>query len=306
MSELNGILNIKKPPGITSFRVVSYVRKILSCKKAGHTGTLDPSATGVLPVCIGKATKIIPYIPEEEKEYIAEIRLGVVTDTLDSEGNILEENNKWKDLDYQRIKDVLDIYIGQIQQIPPMYSAVHHHGKRLYQLARQGKKVERESREVEIKEIEILDVSLPIIKIRVLCSKGTYIRSLADDIGNDLAVGAHLSTLVRTKSGPFIIEETISFEDLEEIGVKALLPIDFPLDFPKLFILEDSLKMAENGATMIKEDLTEESKALIERLELGQTVSVYYENQFISISILQETEDESIECKPIRVFNVNI
>ncbi|MFP4016729.1 MAG: tRNA pseudouridine(55) synthase TruB [Halanaerobiales bacterium] len=304
MSDLNGIVNIKKPPGITSFRVVSYVRKTLSCKKAGHTGTLDPSATGVLPVCLGRATKVIPYIPEEEKEYIAEIRLGITTDTLDNEGEILEENNGWQNLDYQQIKESLSNYIGHIEQIPPMYSAIHHEGKRLYQLARQGKEVKREPRNVEIKEIEILEVNLPFLKIRVLCSKGTYIRTLADDIGKDLKTGAHLSSLIRTKSGPFLIEESVSFEELKQLGVRSLIPMDYPLDFPELFIIEESLKKAENGSTLMKEDFTNESKDLLDNLAIDETVSIYYENQFISISTIQVDEDGDLECKPVRVFNV--
>src|SRR5688572_13123992 len=138
MSDINGIVNIMKPPGISSFQVVSSVKKILSCRKAGHTGTLDPAAMGVLPVCLGKATKIIPFIPEEEKEYLARITLGQVTDTLDSEGEILKENQEWIDLTSEEIESVLQKFIGDIKQVPPMYSAIHYDGKRLYQLAREG------------------------------------------------------------------------------------------------------------------------------------------------------------------------
>ncbi len=304
MSELNGILNIKKPPGITSFRVVSYIRKELSCKRVGHTGTLDPAATGVLPICVGKATKLIPYIPESEKEYIAEITLGVVTSTLDIEGEIVKKNDDWHDISNEEINRVLKKFHGTIQQIPPMFSAVHHNGKRLYKLARQGKEVEREAREVEIINIELLEVNLPIIKIRVLCSKGTYIRTLADDIGKELNVGAHLSSLIRSKSGPFHIEDSITLKELQEKGENALLPTDFPLQIPKLYVKDTSLKLAENGAAMKLEDFVNIPEGLLENRKDNNTVSIYFENQFISINKIEEDEDNVLEFKPLRVFNV--
>lgn len=304
MSDLNGIINIKKPPGITSFRVVSYIRKELSCKRVGHTGTLDPAAIGVLPICVGKATKLIPYIPESEKEYIAEITLGVVTSTLDIEGEIVKKNDDWHDISTQEINHVLEKFHGTIQQIPPMFSAVHHNGKRLYKLARQGKEVEREPREVEIMNIELLDVNLPIIKIRVLCSKGTYIRTLADDIGKELNVGAHLSSLIRSKSGPFHIEDSITLKELQDKGEDALLPMDFPLQIPKLHVKEASLKLAENGAAMNLDDFIDIPEGLLENRKDNDIVSIYFDNQFISINRIQEDEDDILEFKPLRVFNV--
>lgn len=304
MSDLNGILNIKKPPGITSFRVVSYIRKELSCKRVGHTGTLDPAAIGVLPICVGKATKMIPYIPEGEKEYIAEICLGIKTDTLDAEGEIIEKNDDWQDISKEEINQVLNKFQGTIQQIPPMFSAVHHNGKRLYKLARQGKEVEREHREVEIINIELLDINLPIIKIRVLCSKGTYIRTLADDIGKELNVGAHLSSLIRSRSGPFHIEDSITLKELQQKGENALLPMDFPLQLPKLYVKESSLKLAENGAAMNLENFVDIPEGLLENRKDDDTVSIYFENQIISINRIQEDEDNILEFKPLRVFNV--
>ena len=304
MSKLNGIINIKKPPGITSFRVVSYVRKELSCKKAGHTGTLDPAAVGVLPICIGRATKVIPYIPDDEKEYIADITLGIVTDTLDSEGEIIEENDKWQEISDGQIKQTLDKFIGVIEQIPPMYSAVHHKGQRLYKLARKGKEVQRDPREVEIREIELLESDPPHLKIRVLCSKGTYIRSLADDIGKELNVGAHLSSLIRSKSGPFTIDDAVTLKELGKIGEEAILPMDFPLRFPKLFIKEGSLKKAENGVVLTEEDFCERAEDLLGKVEKDNRVSIYYDNLFISINGVQILEDNSLELKPLRVFNV--
>ncbi|MFW6029891.1 MAG: tRNA pseudouridine(55) synthase TruB [Halanaerobiales bacterium] len=305
MSNINGIINILKPAGKSSFQVVSCVRRILSCRKAGHTGTLDPSAVGVLPVCLGKATKVIPYIPEEEKEYMAEIVLGKTTDTLDAEGKILTENDEWKKLGIPEIEESIMKFTGDIKQIPPMYSAIHHKGKRLYKLARQGKEVEREARDVEIKEIELLEINLPIIKLRILCSKGTYIRTLADDIGKELDCGAYLSKLTRSKSGPFFIKDAVTLDELDREKEKLLLSLDFPLDFPKIFIKERVFELAKNGSSLLPDDLISLDINLDELADKDKYILVYYNNFFISISKVLNTE-EGLEIKPERVFNILI
>lgn len=302
MSDLNGIVIINKAAGISSYQVVSAVRRILSCKKAGHTGTLDPAARGVLPVCLGKATKIIPFIPEEEKEYLATITLGQTTDTLDGEGRILEENQGWKDLQQTDIEKTLHKFTGLIEQIPPMYSAVHHEGKRLYQLAREGKEVERKARQVQIKEIELLGIELPYIRIRVLCSSGTYIRSLAADIGEELGVGAHLSKLLRSKSGPFKIEDAITLEDLEKSGPKSILPLDYPLTYPRLCIKAEALNFARNGVVLYKHNFQELPYNLKESLKKDKLVSIYYKDLLLSINKIYFKDNNSFECKPVRVF----
>lgn len=305
MSDLNGIVNINKPAGLSSYQVVSAVREILSCKKAGHTGTLDPAAMGVLPVCLGKATKIIPFIPEGEKEYLATITLGQTTDTLDAEGKILEENQNWVGLQQVDIEAVLQKFKGDIEQIPPMYSAVHHEGKRLYQLAREGKEVERKPRKVQIKEIELLGVELPSVRIRVLCSSGTYIRTLAADIGEELQVGAHLSKLIRSKSGPFRIADAISLEELKKTGKKNILPVDYTLNYPKLYIKEEALDFARNGVTLYKHNFREIPYNLREYLKKDNQVSIYFEDLFISVSRIYFKDNNQLECKPLRVFNIN-
>lgn len=305
MSNIDGIINIMKPSGMTSYRVVSSVRKILSSRKAGHTGTLDPAAIGVLPVCLGKATKIIPFISEEEKEYIADINLGVVTDTLDGEGKIISKSDGWQDINIEQVNNALKDFLGKIEQIPPMYSAIHHDGKRLYQIARQGKDVEREARKIEIKEIELLDMSLPLIKIRVLCSRGTYIRSLADDIGKKLKVGAHLSALTRIKSGPFTLENAVSLLKLEKTGKKNLLPIDYPINFPRMYIKENALRFAQNGVELYRHNFKKIPENLLDYLEYDNRVSIYYENLFISINSINNFKEDNFECKPLRVFNTS-
>ncbi|NLM97962.1 MAG: tRNA pseudouridine(55) synthase TruB [Halanaerobiaceae bacterium] len=305
MCKINGIINIMKPSGMTSYQVVSRVKKLLSAKKAGHTGTLDPAARGVLPVCLGKATRVIPFIPEGEKEYIAEIFLGVTTDTLDGDGRITSRNNNWHVIDINKVNETLQSFVGEIDQLPPMYSAVHYQGRRLYQLAREGKSVEREKRKIKIHELELLDFKLPVLKIRILCSKGTYVRTLADDIGKSLSVGAHLKNLIRTKSGPFSIEDAVELEDLKVQGEQKLLPLDYPLSFPVLKLNKESLSFAENGVVLYRHNFAELPYKLDEYLKKDKRVSIYYNDYLVSINEL-DIKDNNFECKPIRVFNMHL
>lgn len=207
---MNGILNILKPKGISSHKAVSEVRNILNIPKAGHAGTLDPSASGVLLVCIGQATKIVEFLVGMKKHYLGEMILGISTDTQDSEGKIVQKREVKTDIDEKRIKDIFQKYEGTINQIPPMFSAAHYQGKRLYHLARKGIEVKRNPKKVKIYQFNLINFNQklnPIVKFEVICSKGTYIRTLCDDIGNELGCGAHLSNLVRKKVGKFCIEE---------------------------------------------------------------------------------------------------
>lgn len=236
MSELTGWLNINKEKGITSHDVVSKVRKILKTKKVGHAGTLDPMATGVMVVAVGKATRLIQFL-QETKAYIAEVHLGITTSTLDAEGEILE--TKEVNITPEQIENIIKKYVGKISQIPPMASAVHHNGVRLYELARKGIEVERKSREVEIYNIKILNIDLPKFEIEVHCQSGTYIRTLADDIGRDLGCGAHLSKLERIVSNEdFFIKESI---DIPDLTVENLLPIEQPVSYIQEINLTDDL-----------------------------------------------------------------
>ena len=211
---INGVINIYKIKGFTSHDVVAKLRGMVRQKKIGHTGTLDPDATGVLPVCLGSATKLCDMLTDKEKEYIAKVQLGVTTDTQDMTGTVLRESSV--EVTEEDVKNVLQSFIGAYDQIPPMYSALKVNGKKLYELAREGKEIERKARPVIIHYIEILDMQLPQLTIKVGCSKGTYIRTLCHDVGEKLGCGAAMAALERTKSGQFSLDRAITLAELEE------------------------------------------------------------------------------------------
>ncbi|MBQ8999489.1 MAG: tRNA pseudouridine(55) synthase TruB [Clostridium sp.] len=215
---MNGILNIFKPKGMSSFDVVRVVKKVAKTGKVGHTGTLDPEATGVLPVCIGRATKIIDYIMDSEKVYEVTFKLGIRTTTYDLEGEILDENDT-SNLSNEDILGVVKEFIGEYSQVPPMYSALKKNGVRLYELARQGIEVEREGRLINIYNIEDIKINNPYVSMKVTCSKGTYIRSLCYDIGEKLGVFATMTDLNRSKTSVFSQENSISVNDLTEENI---------------------------------------------------------------------------------------
>lgn len=212
---MDGIVNVYKECGFTSHDVVAKLRGIFHMKKIGHTGTLDPDAMGVLPVCVGKATKVCSLLTDQDKTYQAGVRLGVSTDTQDLTGTII--NTCQVDVTEEQIREVLDKFVGEIQQIPPMYSAVKVNGKRMYELARQGKEVERKPRKITIHNIQIesMDLLKNEFSIEVTCSKGTYIRTLCHDIGEQLGCGAAMKSLVRTRVGNFLLEEAQTLAEIE-------------------------------------------------------------------------------------------
>lgn len=212
---MNGIINILKPPGMTSHDVVSFMRKVTGIKKIGHTGTLDPEAAGVLPICIGKATKVAQYLTDKQKRYRANIRFGTVTDTCDSYGSIIREAGPVS-IDQTELEQVLKGFLGTISQRPPIYSALKVNGRKLYEYAREGKEVNIEERPVEIYEIRLVAMTADDeAMIDVYCSKGTYIRTLCFDIGEVLGCGAHMSQLVRLGSSPFNIEQSHTLEEIK-------------------------------------------------------------------------------------------
>lgn len=221
MEQINGVVIIDKDINMTSFDVVRKVKNILNCKKVGHTGTLDPMATGVLPICIGKATKAVNYLIKDEKEYIAEVKLGEITDTYDREGTIIDK----KEILFteSELAEAINSFKGTILQKPPKYSALKINGKRMYDLARAGIDFEVKVREVNIFNIEIVNISMPMFTIKVKCSKGTYIRSLAYDIGEKLNCGAHLYNLRRINSGQFNINNAVKLDELNSISLKENL-----------------------------------------------------------------------------------
>lgn len=219
---MNGVLNIFKPKGMTSFDVVRVVKKVCKTGKVGHTGTLDPEATGVLPVCVGKATKIIDYIMDSEKVYEVTFKLGIRTTTYDLEGDILEEKDT-SNLTENRILEVVNSFKGEYMQVPPMYSALKQNGVRLYELARKGIEVEREGRLINIYNIEDIKIDNPYVSMKVTCSKGTYIRSLCYDIGEKLEVFATMTELNRAKTSIFDIEDSIDINELTQDNVNDYL-----------------------------------------------------------------------------------
>jgi tRNA pseudouridine55 synthase len=248
---LNGVIIVNKEKDFTSHDVVAKLRGIVKQKKIGHTGTLDPQAEGVLPVCLGNATKLCDILTDKKKEYVAELLLGVTTDTQDLTGTILKEMPL--EADEETVRKAVLSFLGKSMQIPPMYSALKVNGKKLYELARQGKEVERQAREIEIYELEILSVSLPEVKFRVLCSKGTYIRALCADMGEKLGCGGCMKSLVRTKVENFYLENAHTLSQIEEIRdggelETLVIPVDeIFAGLQKIQIRQEYAAALENG-----------------------------------------------------------
>ncbi len=246
------IINLNKPKDISSQDAVTKVKRILKVKKAGHTGTLDPMATGLMLICLNKATRIASYFSGMDKEYKAVMKLGETTDTQDAYGQIIETCDN-VNVDNSLIEETLKSFTGPILQLPPMFSALKHKGKPLYKLARQGIEIERKSREVNIYNIDLLDISLPYVTFKTRCSKGTYIRTLCNDIGQKLGTGAHLAALERTSAGQYTIEDSLTLEDLQAISQgdeihRGIYSMDEALSWmPEFTIKEALLKSVMHG-----------------------------------------------------------
>jgi tRNA pseudouridine55 synthase len=218
---VSGILVLDKKAGVTSFDAVAIVRRRLRARRVGHAGTLDPGATGVLPILVGEATKLAPWLVDQDKEYVAGIRFGVTTDTHDIGGRVLAEAPV-PALTREMLERACRPFVGRIRQTPPMYSAVHHEGRRLYELAREGIEVERRPREVVVHAIDVEDVHEATATLRVRCGKGTYVRALAADLGRALGSGGVVERLVRTRVGPFTLERAVTWAALTELPADAL------------------------------------------------------------------------------------
>ncbi|HIY55811.1 MAG TPA: tRNA pseudouridine(55) synthase TruB [Candidatus Dorea merdavium] len=249
---IHGILNIYKKKGYTSHDVVAKLRGITGQRKIGHTGTLDPEAEGVLPVCLGRATKVCDLLTDRDKTYEAVLFLGIRTDTQDVTGTVTDRGDV-QGITREMVEQAVHKYVGEYDQIPPMYSALKVNGKKLYELAREGKTIERKARRVRIYELEILEEALPRVRLRVRCSKGTYIRTLCDDIGADLGCYGCMEALLRTRVGPFALEEACRLEEVAsalktgELG-KMLCPIDrLFAEYPAVRVKEGWEKLAYNG-----------------------------------------------------------
>lgn len=296
---MNGIVIVHKEAGFTSHDVVAKMRGICGQKKAGHTGTLDPEATGVLPVCLGSATKVCGMLSDEDKEYVAELLLGVETDTQDTTGQLIARRPVEADEDM--VRSAAEGFLGEYRQIPPMYSALKVNGKKLYELARAGKEIEREARPVRIREMEILSCRLPVVTFRVVCSKGTYVRTLCSDIGARLGCGGAMQSLKRTRVGRFGLENAYKLEELQKLKDEgrlsgALLPVDqvFP-ECPKLHVLDEFRKLTDNGNAFRPEETGE--KVLYAP---GRWVRVYnMDEKFIGIYAY---EDIRKWYKPVKMF----
>ena len=261
MAEYQGIIVIRKEKGFTSHDVVAKLRGILHMKKIGHTGTLDPDAVGVLPVALGKGTKLVDLITDKEKTYEAVLRLGITTDTQDMSGTVLEE--KPVNATEQQVRETIAGFVGEQLQIPPMYSALKINGKKLYELAREGKTVERKARPVCFYQIEVLDIQLPVVQIRVTCSKGTYIRTLCHDIGQKLGCGGCMEQLLRTRVGRFSLEESHTLSEVEQAVsegtvCKWIYPVENVLaEYPKIQADSYGDRLLQNG-NPLSENLVDE------------------------------------------------
>lgn len=281
---MNGILLINKPKNFTSFDVVAKLRRIFKIKKIGHAGTLDPMATGVLPILLGNATKIQELLQNSDKEYLATFKLGLTTDTLDITGKVLSESVVNVSLD--DIKNILPKFCGEINQVPPMFSAIKKNGIKLYDLARKGISIKRDPRLVTINSIDLIDFDGDIIKILVSCSKGTYIRSLCSDIGNNLGCGAVLTELSRTKACSFSIDDCLTLEELEKLYKEntlsnKLIPIPLALKYyKKISITAPQASRFKNGGPL---DL---NRLNINYFDANEIFQVFFEDQFLGLGII--------------------
>ena len=301
---LNGVINVYKEKGYTSHDVVAIVRKTLNIKKVGHTGTLDPDAEGVLPVCIGQATKLADYIMAERKSYTAEITFGAETTTQDASGDIIKEYEYT--FDENRLREVIDTFKGEQTQVPPMYSAIKINGKKLYEIAREGREIERKARKITVYDIRIAEINTPnkaIIEID--CSKGTYIRSLCSDIGNKLGWGAFMSSLTRTASGKFKLNEAVKLDELKNAAErgeaeKFIIPLDDVLSgYKRVTVSEKADKYLYNGGKIYGGYLKYDKKPSDNEIVLGYDAT----GRLVGIYLYKfDEEKKTYFIKPVRLM----
>lgn len=299
---INGIVNVYKEKGFTSFDVVAKMRGIFHQKKIGHTGTLDPDAEGVLPVCLGKATRVCDLLTDKDKEYEAVLLLGKETDTQDLSGEVL--NQAEVTCSPEEVREAILSFVGDYMQIPPMYSALKVNGQKLCDLARKGVTIERQARPVKIFDIEILDMSLPEVRMKVHCSKGTYIRTLCQDIGTRLGCFGCMKSLLRTRVSEFTLENAYRLSELEELVKKAEETKDYSfvqsvdqgfLHYPAVFVKEEARKMIVNGNRI--------PVSFVKETQYPETVRLYdAKKQFVGLYAFQKIEND---YKPIKIFMDN-
>ncbi|MDQ2086893.1 tRNA pseudouridine(55) synthase TruB [Herbivorax sp. ANBcel31] len=286
---MDGIINVLKPAGMTSFDVVGYLRRVLKIKKIGHTGTLDPCAVGVLPVCIGKATKAIEFLIDKDKTYRAELTLGVSTDTQDGTGEIIKKSPV--NVSRNEIEKVVKSFVGEYSQIPPMHSALKVNGKKLCDIAREGKVIERKPRNIKIYSIDILHIKEKTVVFDVECSKGTYIRTLCDDIGNKLGCGGYMSFLLRRQAGVFDLSTTLTLEEIEAFAIEDTLQ--------KRMILIDEIFRNYNKITLSSKDTKKFANGMKikidDRFKNEKSLKVYgYGGRFLALGQIIRVNDSTI------------
>ena len=297
----SGIINVYKEKGFTSFDVVAKLRGILKTKKIGHTGTLDPDAEGVLPVCIGRATKVCDILTDKDKVYEAVMLLGVETDTQDTSGEVLKELPV--EVSEEAMREAILSFVGDYAQIPPMYSALKVNGKKLYELAREGKTVERKARNVHIFSIEIMEIALPRVCMSVHCSKGTYIRTLCHDIGQKLGCGGCMEKLLRTKVGVFELKNTLKLAEIDELSKQGIveeriISVDELFDdYLKVWMQKEFDVVVHNGNRIKKKMFEQKLASNAERLRVYDSKS-----EFIGI---YEYCEERNDYKPVKMFYEN-
>jgi tRNA pseudouridine55 synthase len=309
---VDGLLIVDKPEGITSLEVVREVKRRLGVTKAGHIGTLDPFATGILPIVINEGTKLVPFIREEPKEYEAVMKLGEETTTDDLTGEVISKK-AWEEVSSETIFKVFRLFLGRISQIPPMFSAVKLKGKPLYQWARKGIEVDRKKKEIQIFEIQVEEIHPPQVRFRVSCSKGTYIRSLARDIGRKIGCGGHLLQLRRVRSGPFTLDKAILWKRLTNISkVEDLFPWLISLkealpSLPEVIVDQQLVNKVRNGRGMVIRDL---SFQRLPTFEKGQWLRITSPEEGL-VAILRsevreadiaQTNPNAVALRPLRIF----
>ncbi len=292
---VNGVVLLDKPVGRSSNQALQAVKRLFNARKAGHTGSLDPLASGMLPVCLGEATKVSAFLLDADKVYVTDCVLGQTTATGDAEGEVVERHPV-SALALDRVEQVLQGFVGDIEQIPPMYSALHHNGKRLYELARQGIEVEREPRRVSIRYIRLLAIEGEVVQFEMQCSKGTYVRVLVEDLGRELGCGAHVTALRRTGVEPYLDEPMVTMAALESLAASGqldtiLLPLDSALkSWPSVRLNDDMAHYLRHGQAV-----------LVPRAPLRGWVRIYQnDSDFVGIG---EIDDDG-RVAPRRIMQV--
>jgi tRNA pseudouridine55 synthase len=312
---MDGIIVINKSSGLSSSRVGHKVKKMLDLKKVGHLGTLDPMATGVLPLCVNEGTKLAQFLSEADKEYVATLKLGAETDTQDSEGKVLSSTDDIP-TDCDVIRRVIQGFKGEILQLPPMYSALKHKGVPLYKLARKGESVPRPERKVIIYDIEVLEVDIPYVTFRLVCSGGTYVRTICHDAGQKLFCGAHMTSLKRIRSGPFHINQALEVEDIEGFSCKRAVeeylvsPKDALIRLAEVIVSEELVDKVKNGVQITAEDIFEME---LPDFKVGQKIKIISPEGFL-VGVVESLKDkealfsegnpEDKVFKSLRVFSV--